>query len=72
MVVTLPTNNFLFLHQNYLKIHINFSSYRINDILLVFESTQLLLSLKNTGYNKHIAQDIQIANLGANRLVDLN
>lgn len=35
---------------------------------LVFQSIQMILSLKNTGDNQHIPQDTEIANLGGRRL----
>jgi len=47
----------------------NFSSYyQIDTIPLVFQPIQLILSLKNTGTNQHIAQNTQIANLGGHML----
>jgi len=44
----------------------------MNMIALVFlQSIQLILSLQNIGNNKHIAQDIHIANVGGNRVINL-
>jgi len=69
--MTTPTDGFIVLHQRSLKIHINLSYYRINMNQLVVDSAQLILSLKNTDSNEHLAKDTRIANLGGNGLVNL-
>lgn len=58
MVMTPPTRSFKFLYSICwknsigLKIHINFNSYYINMIPLVFQSIQLILSLQDHPYTK--------------------
>jgi len=69
MVMTPPTDSFIFLYQMCLKFHINFNFYWIYMILLIFESTQLIFTLKIINNDKYITKDMQIANLGGNRLV---
>jgi len=55
-------DGFVFLHQ-ILKIHIYFSSSWINMIPLLFESSQLIISLKNIGNNNHIGLFQQALNV---------
>jgi len=71
-VMTPPTNNFILLQQTCLNIHIKFNSYQMNMIPLLFQSIQLILSLKSIGNNQHIAQATQIPNLGGHRLFYLS